>query len=159
MNFTTADLYDEHGDDLGSCDLQLRQFGAHPTFTGTVVTVRCDEDNALLKSIVEQPGEGLVLVVDGGGSLHRALMGDNIAKIAADNAWVGVVINGVVRDTAILPTIPLGIKALGSNPRKSTKTGAGERDVPVTFGGVTFRPGDRLWSDEDGVVVLPGTSV
>ncbi len=154
MSFTTADLYDEHGEDLGSCDLPLRQFGGHATFSGPAVTVRCFEDNALLKSIVSTPGEGRVLVVDGGGSLHSALMGDMIATIAADNGWAGVVIHGAVRDVAVLSTIDLGIKALGSNPRKSTKTGAGERDVPVTFGSATFSPGDQVWSDDDGVVVL-----
>ncbi|WP_448624345.1 ribonuclease E activity regulator RraA [Geodermatophilus sp. URMC 64] len=157
MSFTTADLYDEHGDELGSCDLQFRQFGGHRSFTGPVTTVRCFEDNALLKSTVEQPGEGRVLVVDGGGSVHRALMGDSIATIAADNGWAGVVINGVVRDSAVLPSIAVGIKALGSNPRRSTKNGTGERDVPVSFGGVTFNPGDQVWSDDDGVVVLPVT--
>ncbi len=156
MTFTTADLYDEHEENLGSCDLQFRQFGARRSFTGPVSTVRCYEDNALLKSVVEQPGDGRVLVVDGGGSAHRALMGDNIATIAADNGWAGVVIHGVVRDAAVLSSIPLGIKALGTNPRKSTKTGSGDRDVPVTFGGTTFHPGDQLWSDDDGVVVLRG---
>jgi regulator of ribonuclease activity A len=154
MSFATADLYDEHGDALDSCDLQLRQFGGRPTFTGPVVTVRCHEDNALLKAIVSTPGEGRVLVVDGGGSLHTALMGDMIAQIAAENGWAGAVIHGAVRDVAVLSTIELGIKALGSNPRTSTKTGAGERDVPVTFGSATFHPGDTLWSDADGVVVL-----
>jgi regulator of ribonuclease activity A len=157
MSFTTADLYDEHGDELGSCDVQFHQFGGHPTFTGTAVTVRCHEDNALLKSVVSTPGDGRVLVVDGGGSLHTALMGDMIATIAADNGWAGIVINGAVRDVAVLPTIPVGIKALGSNPRKSAKTGAGERDVPVAFGSATFHPGDQVWSDDDGVVVLRPT--
>ena len=155
MSFTTADLYDEHGERLGSCDSQLRQFGGRSTFSGTVVTVRCAEDNALLKSIVSSPGEGKVLVVDGGGSLHTALMGDMIAQLAVDNGWAGVVINGAVRDVAVLEGLPLGVKALGANPRKSAKTGAGERDVPVSFGGATFHPGDQLWSDDDGVVVLP----
>jgi regulator of ribonuclease activity A len=152
---TTADLVDEHGDAVGSCDLQLRQYGAHRSFAGTVTTVRCHQDNALLKSMLSEPGEGRVLVVDGGGSVHTALMGDLIAQLAIDNGWAGAVIHGAVRDTATLAGMPLGIKALGSNPRKSTKTGAGERDVPVTFGGATFTPGDQLWSDEDGVVVLP----
>ena len=155
MTFTTADLYDEHGAALGSCDLQLRQFGGHREFSGPAVTVRCHEDNALLKSIVSGPGDGSVLVVDGGGSLHTALMGDMIAQIAVDNGWAGIVIHGAVRDAAVLAGLPIGIKALGSNPRKSTKTGAGEKDVPVTFGGVTFRPGDQLTADDDGVVVLP----
>jgi regulator of ribonuclease activity A len=155
MTFTTADLVDEHGADLGSCDLQLRQYGAQRAFTGTVVTLRCHEDNALVKAVLGTPGDGRVLVVDGAGSLHTALMGDLIAQSAADNGWAGVVINGAVRDSAVLAGIPLGIKALGTNPRKSSKTGAGERDVPVTFGGATFSPGDQLWSDDDGVVVLP----
>src|SRR5689334_19626528 len=114
MTVPTADLYDEHGGALGSCDLQLRQYGGHAAFTGTAVTVRCFEDNALLTSIVSGPGEGQVLVVDGGGSLHTALMGDMIAQIAADNGWAGVVIHGCVRDVAVLAGIPIGIKALGS---------------------------------------------
>jgi regulator of ribonuclease activity A len=155
MITATADLIDEHGDALGSCDLQLRQYGGHPAFSGRVTTIRCHEDNALVKSVLSSPGEGRVLVVDGGGSLHTALMGDLIAQLAVDNGWAGVVIHGAVRDTATLAGMPLGIKALGSNPRKSAKTGAGERDVPVTFGGTTFRPEDHLWSDDDGVVVLP----
>jgi regulator of ribonuclease activity A len=155
MSFTTADLYDEHGDALGSCDLQLRQFGGQRAFHGLAVTVQCYEDNALLKSVVSTPGEGRVLVVDGGGSVHSALMGDVIAKLAADNQWAGVVISGAVRDVSVLATIPIGIKALGSNPRKGTRTGAGQRDVPVTFGGATFNAGDHVWCDDDGVVVLP----
>jgi regulator of ribonuclease activity A len=95
-----------------------------------------------------------VLVVDGGGSLHTALMGDLIAGLAAANGWSGVIINGAVRDVAALRTLELGSKALGSNPRKSTKAGAGERDVPVGFGGVTFTPDDEVYSNDDGIVVL-----
>ncbi|RGC70757.1 putative regulator of ribonuclease activity [Micromonospora sp. MW-13] len=151
----TADLYDRHGDALGSCDTQLRQYGALPAFHGPAVTVRCFQDNALIKSVLAEPGDGRVLVVDGGGSLHTALMGDLIAGTAAGNGWAGVVINGAVRDVAALAALPIGIKALGTNPRKSTKTGAGERDVPVSFGNCTFAPGDEVHSDDDGVVVLP----
>jgi regulator of ribonuclease activity A len=154
--FTTADLYDEHEERLGSCDLQFRRFGARPQFTGRIVTVRCFEDNALLKSVLSEPGDGRVLVVDGGGSLHRALIGDVIAGIAASNRWEGVVINGAVRDADALAAIDIGVKALGTNPRKSTKTGAGERDVPLEFGGCAFTPGATLYSDADGVVVLNG---
>ncbi|GAB3381465.1 ribonuclease E activity regulator RraA [Micromonospora halotolerans] len=124
-------------------------------FGGPAVTVRCFEDNALLKSIVSEPGEGRVLVVDGGGSLHTALMGDLIAGTAAENGWAGVVINGAVRDVVALAALPIGIKALGTNPRKSAKTGAGERDVPVSFGDCVFPPGAEVHSDDDGVVVLP----
>jgi regulator of ribonuclease activity A len=154
----TADLYDEHGENLQSCDLQMRQYGATRSFAGTITTVRCFEDNALVKSILGEDGEGRVLVVDGGGSIHTALMGDMIAKIAMTNRWAGVVINGAVRDVAVLAELPIGIKALGSNPRKSAKSGAGDREIVVAFGGTTFRPGDTLYSDDDGVVVLPRTS-
>ncbi|MEV4079380.1 ribonuclease E activity regulator RraA [Nonomuraea fuscirosea] len=153
MTIVTADLYDERGEQFDSCDLQLSQYGGRRAFSGTVATVRCHEDNVLLRSALEQPGEGRVLVVDGGGSLHTALMGDVIAGLAVTNGWAGVIINGAVRDVAALRELDLGIKALGSNPRKSAKTGAGERDVPVTFGGATFRPGAELFSDDDGILV------
>ncbi len=150
----TADLVDEHGEVIASCDQQLRQFGGRRLFTGVVRTVACLEDNALVKSTLAQAGAGQVLVVDGGGSLHTALMGDLIAATAVANGWAGVVINGAVRDVAALRRLDLGVKALGSNPRKSSKDGRGESDVPVTFGGVQFRPGQQLWSDDDGIVVL-----
>jgi regulator of ribonuclease activity A len=154
----TADLYDEHGENLQSCDLQMRQYGATRSFGGTISTVRCFDDNVLVKSILGEDGDGRVLVVDGGGSLHTTLMGDMIAEIAMTNRWAGIVINGAVRDVAALAKLPIGIKALGSNPRKSAKTGAGDRDVVVAFGGATFQPGDTLYSDDDGIVVLPHTS-
>ncbi|GAA4516144.1 ribonuclease E activity regulator RraA [Nonomuraea ferruginea] len=153
MTVITADLYDERGDELDSCDLQLRQYGGRRAFRGRIATVRCHQDNALVKAALAEPGEGRVLVVDGGGSVSTALMGDVIAGSAVANGWAGVVINGAVRDVAALRELDLGVKALGSNPRKSAKDGAGERDVPVTFGGVTFRPGAELWSDDDGILV------
>jgi regulator of ribonuclease activity A len=152
----TADLVDEHGDALASCDLQLRQYGGRSAFSGRITTLRCHEDNALVKAVLGEPGGGRVLVVDGGGSLHTALMGDLIAARGVENGWSGVVINGAVRDVAALAGMDLGVKALGSNPRKSSKDGVGERDVPVVFGGVEFVPGAQLWSDDDGVVVLAG---
>ena len=108
----------------------------------------------MLKSILSRPGNGGVLVVDGGGSVHTALSGDVIAQLAVDNGWVGLVINGAVRDSDLLARMDLGVKALGTIPRKSGKTGAGERNVDITFGGATFRAGDHLWSDNDGVVAL-----
>lgn len=150
---TTADLYDELGERIQSLPLQLQLFGARARFEGPIRTVKCFEDNALLKSVVSAPGGGAVLVVDGGGSLERALMGDMIAAIAAENGWAGAVINGAIRDRVAISEIPIGIKALGTNPRKSSKTGAGEADVPLEFGGVTFRPGAMLYSDEDGILV------
>ncbi|MEJ1088530.1 ribonuclease E activity regulator RraA [Microbacterium sp. Mu-80] len=149
----TADLYDQHGDDLQSLSLQLRSFGGHPSFEGRIRTVRCLEDNALVKQVLGTPGEGAVLVVDGGGSLQTALMGDLIAQSAVDAGWAGVLIHGCVRDSLALGRMPLGVKALGTNPRKSAKRGTGDVDITVGFGGVVFRPGARLYADEDGVLV------
>lgn len=150
----TADILDEHDADAVVCQLDLRQFGAVSAFKGRVVTVRCHDDNLLLKKRLAEPGEGRVLVVDGGGSRHRALLGDKVAATACANGWAGLVVNGAVRDVAGLHEIEVGIKALGPNPRKPTKRGDGELDIPVTFGGVTFHPGAMLFSDDDGVVVL-----
>jgi len=152
---STADLYDVHGDRLKSCDTQFRQFGGRREFDGIVATVRCFQDNSLLKSILGTPGDGRVLVVDGEGSLHTALTGDVIGQLAVDHGWAGLILHGAVRDSVALRSLPIGIKALGTNPRKSGKTGAGERDVTVEFGGAVFSPGDHVWSDDDGVVVLP----
>ncbi|WP_067243283.1 ribonuclease E activity regulator RraA [Microbacterium resistens] len=153
MTESTADLYDRLGEALQSLPLQLRSFGGRAAFSGPVRTVRCFEDNVVLKSVLETPGAGAVLVVDGGGSLDRALMGDMIAGLAVRNGWAGVVIHGAIRDSADIARLPLGVKALGTNPRKSTKEGVGEIDVEVAFGGVVFRPGARLVADEDGILV------
>ncbi|ORB67201.1 ribonuclease E activity regulator RraA [Mycobacterium scrofulaceum] len=150
----TADLVDDIGPGVRSCDVQFRQFGGRPGFAGPISTVRCFEDNALLKSVLSQPGAGGVLVIDGGGSLHSALVGDVIAELARSNGWAGLIINGAVRDAAALHGLDIGIKALGTNPRKSSKTGAGERDVEVALGGVTFVPGEIAYSDDDGIVVV-----
>lgn len=154
----TADLVDDIGPDVRSCDLQFRQFGGRTEFAGPISTVRCFQDNALLKSVLSEPGAGGVLVIDGAGSLHSALVGDVIAELARSNGWSGLVVNGAVRDSALLRGIDIGIKALGTNPRKSTKTGAGERGVEITLGGVTFVPGDIAYSDDDGVVVVAAGS-
>ncbi|KRE54592.1 ribonuclease E activity regulator RraA [Phycicoccus sp. Soil748] len=149
----TADLYDEHGEDLQSCAVQFRSYGGHRAFHGVISTIRCHRDNALLKARLAEPGEGRVMVVDGGGSLESALMGDLIAGSAVESGWSGVIINGAVRDVVTLRDLPLGALALGSNPRKSSKEGVGERDVTVSFGGVDFVPGQQLWADEDGILV------
>lgn len=151
----TADLVDDIGADVRSCDTQFRQFGARSKFAGPIHTVRCFEDNALLKSVLSEPGDGGVLVVDGGASLHSALVGDVIAGLGQTNDWAGIIVNGVVRDAAALREIDIGVKALGTNPRKSTKTGSGERDIEVEFGGIAFMPGEIAYSDEDGIVVTP----
>ncbi len=159
VQFTpTADLVDQIGADVRSCDTQFRQFGGRRAFAGHVVTVRCFQDNALLKSVLGEPGEGRVLVVDGSAegepSLHTALVGDLIAESGRSNGWAGIVVFGAIRDAAVIGALNIGVKALGTNPRKSTKTGRGERDVPVSFGGVTFHPGDTLYSDDDGIVLV-----
>ena len=133
MEVATADLIDQHGESLQSCDLQFRQFGGRNRFSGRIRTVRCHQDNVLVRQVVAEPGEGQVLVVDGGGSLHTSLVGDVVALAGLD----------------------IGLKALGSNPRKSAKAGVGEVDVPVSFGGVHFEPAAYLYSDEDGIVVAP----
>ncbi len=153
MEGTTADLFDQHGDVLQSCDLQFRQFGGRSRFSGRIRTVRCHQDNVLIRQVLSEPGDGQVLVVDGGGSLHTSLVGDVVAGLAQGNGWAGLVVNGAVRDVVELAGLDIGIKALGSNPRKSAKEGAGETDVPVTFGGARFEPGAHLYSDEDGIVV------
>jgi regulator of ribonuclease activity A len=153
MDVATADLIDEHGDALQSCDLQFRQFGGRSRFSGRIRTVRCHQDNVLVRQVLSEPGSGQVLVVDGGGSLHTALVGDVVAGLAKGNGWAGLVVHGAVRDTVALATLDIGVKALGSNPRKSAKEGAGEVDVAIAFGGVRFEPGAYLYSDEDGIVV------
>jgi regulator of ribonuclease activity A len=153
MHPLTADLIDAHGDQLQSCETQFRQFGGRRNFSGPVRTIQTLEDNALIKQLLASPGNGAVLVVEGGGSLRTALMGDLIAGAACQNGWAGVIIHGAVRDTVALGKLDLGIKALGSNPRKSGKAGTGRLDAPVSFGGVTFAPGHWVYSDEDGVVV------
>jgi regulator of ribonuclease activity A len=151
---TTADLVDELGDDAASCDIQFRQFGGRATFAGRISTVRCFQDNAMLKSVLSGAGDGGVLVIDGGASLHAALVGDVIAGLGLSNGWAGIIVNGAVRDAATLRTLDIGVKALGTNPRKSTKTGDGERDVVVELGGIRFTPGDIAYSDDDGIVVV-----
>ncbi|GAA1459378.1 ribonuclease E activity regulator RraA [Williamsia maris] len=154
LTFTaTADLVDEIGEDVRSCDTQFRQFGGRREFVGPVRTVRCHQDNALLKKVLGTPGDGAVLVIDGGGSLHTALVGDLIAELGRSNGWAGIIAHGAIRDSAVIGTMDIGVKALGTNPRKSTKTGAGEADVDIAFGGVTFRVGDIVHSDDDGIVV------
>lgn len=153
----TADLVDDIGPDVCSCDVQFRQFGGRSQFAGAITTVRCFQDNALLKSILSEPGEGRILVIDGDASLHTALVGDVIAELGRSNGWSGLIVYGAVRDAATLSTLGIGIKALGTNPRKSTKTGAGDRDVVVHIGGVDFIPGEIAYSDDDGIVVAPAS--
>ncbi|WP_020498977.1 ribonuclease E activity regulator RraA [Sciscionella marina] len=154
MTFSTADLVDEYGERALVCDTPLRHYGARTRFHGPVRTVSCLLDNGLLRELLNTPGDGSVLVVDGLGFVHSALVGDRIAAAAADNGWAGLVIHGAVRDSVALAGLDIGITALGTNPRRSTKNGTGTVDVPVGFGGIVFRPGETVYVDEDGVLVL-----
>lgn len=154
--FTTADLCDAHQDKCQVCTTQFRQYGGRRVFSGRIRTIECCDDNILLRRALEQPSPGEVLVVDGGGSLESALIGDIIAGLGLKNGWAGVIIFGAVRDANALGTLDFGVKALGTNPRKSAKTGAGRPDVPLRQGGAVFTPGAWLYSDDDGLLVAPG---
>jgi regulator of ribonuclease activity A len=153
MNPATTELCDAHADAVRVVAPLFRDFGGRRRFAGVIATVKVHEDNVLVRRALEQPGGGRVLVIDGGGSLHCALLGDKIAGLAQANGWAGIVLNGAVRDVEALAAIDLGVKALAACPRKSAKNGWGERDVPVIFGGVTFIPGQWLAADADGIVV------
>ncbi|OAE98960.1 ribonuclease [Bradyrhizobium centrolobii] len=149
----TADLVDAHNDHVRFCELPFRQFGRVRSFWGPVATVKCFEDNALLKSCLQEPGDGRVMVVDGGGSTRLALLGDQISLILKANGWAGIVINGSIRDSAEIDTMDVGLFCLATSPKKSAKDGFGKRDVAVHFGGVSFNPGDYVYRDPDGVLV------
>ena len=152
---TTADLVDEHGDRVRVCETAFRQFGGERVFGGPIRTVSCYHDIGLLWDVLRTPGNGSVLVVDGGGSRRCALVGDMIAGSAVENGWSGLVINGSVRDSTQLAHLSIGIKALGTTPRRSGRAGTGVVDVSIGFGGIAFAPGDLLFADDDGVVLLP----
>jgi regulator of ribonuclease activity A len=156
----TCDLCDLHKHDTSGAFRVLppvfQAYGARAAFAGPVATVKCHEDNTSVKAMVESPGHGRVLVVDGGGSLRHALVGGNLAAAAARNGWVGVVVDGCVRDVAELAATDLGIRALGLMPLPTERHHAGLVDVPVRLQGVVVRPGDWLVADADGMVVLAG---
>ena len=149
----TADISDQYGDSLRVLAPVFRDFGAVRVFAGPVSTVKVFEDNSLVRSALETPGAGRVLVVDGGGSLRCALVGDNLARLGQQNQWAGIVVYGCIRDAVPMREIAIGVKALATNPRRSVKKGEGERDVIVRFAEVVIAPGDYLYADEDGVVV------
>ncbi len=155
MSISTADLYDAHETAVQVAEPLYRNFGAVKAFSGQAVTVMVFEDNSLVRAALEEPGGGKVLVVDGGGSLRCALLGDMLAEIAVSNGWVGVVIHGCVRDSRVLETLSLGVKALATNPRKSVKRGEGEGGGLLSFAGVTVHDGDWIYADEDGILISP----
>ncbi len=161
-SLVTGDLCDAHksGDDTGFRVLPpvFRDYGARTRFAGVVSTVRCFEDNSVIKAALESPGDGRVLVVDGGGSLRRALVGGNIAAAAAKNGWAGVVIDGCVRDSAELVQCELGVRALALVPMPTERRNQGQRDVTLSLRGVAVLPGDWLVADEDGIVVMSNSA-
>ena len=149
---STPDLSDE-APQVSAIELQFSSYGALRQFGGEVVTIKCHEDNSLVKQCVEEPGEGRVIVVDGGGSQRRALLGDMLAEKAAANGWAGLVINGVIRDVDEIGQTPLGVQALGTCPIKTEKLGVGQRDISIRIGGVDIAPGDYIYADNNGVIV------
>lgn len=157
MEFLTTDLCDGHEEAIGG-DLRIvapmfRSYGGRAAFCGPIATLKLFEDNSLVRKAVEQPGEGRVLVIDGGGSLRRALVGDQLAALGVKNGWSGIVVYGCIRDSRAIAQMDIGVFALATHPQKTVKRNVGEQDVPVTFGGVTFHPGEWLYADEDGVLV------
>jgi len=149
----TADICDAYADRVQVCEPLFQAYGGITAMHGGVSTVRCFEDNSRVKDAVESPGQGRILIVDGGGSRRHALFGGNLGKAAVRNGWAGVIIYGCIRDSAELGGMKLALRALGTMPLRSEKRGEGERDMPVRFAGVTFRPGDYVYADEDGIVV------
>jgi regulator of ribonuclease activity A len=153
MPISTADLCDAYSDRLQIAAPGLLDFGGRVEFSGEIVTLRLFEDNSLVRELLDTHGDGRVLVVDGGGSLRCALLGDMLAGKAVANGWSGLVINGCIRDAARIATLPLGVKALATHPKKSEKRGSGEKNIPVSFMEVHFRPGHYLYADRDGLIV------
>ncbi|MDE2874740.1 MAG: ribonuclease E activity regulator RraA, partial [Gemmatimonadota bacterium] len=134
-------------------NILMQSYGQKTRFSGLISTVKCFEDNSLVRAALEEPGNGRVLVVDGGGSIRCALVGDKLAEMAMKNGWAGLVVHGCIRDSAVISTLDIGIKALGTNPRRSVKKGAGERDIALNFAATTFTPEDWLYADEDGILL------
>ncbi|MBX3446226.1 MAG: ribonuclease E activity regulator RraA [Parvibaculaceae bacterium] len=149
----TTDLSDEFPGEVRHVQPGFRDFGGRVAFFGPVATLRVPDDNSLVRAVVEAPGQGRVLVVDGGAAMEYALFGGNLGKLAEENGWAGIVVNGCVRDTGELRLCDIGVKALATHPKRSDKRGFGERDVVLRFGGITLAPGEWLYADEDGIVV------
>jgi regulator of ribonuclease activity A len=153
MPFKTADLSDEHSSSLKVADNIFKHYGKKTKFHGEIVTVKVFEDNVLVKAELEKDGTGKVLVVDGGGSLRCALLGDMVAALIEKNNWNGVLIYGAVRDSADINGMNVAVRALGTHPFKSIKKGEGDRNILVHFAGVVFKPGAFIYADEDGIMV------
>ncbi|MFP4207434.1 MAG: ribonuclease E activity regulator RraA [Wenzhouxiangella sp.] len=156
MHFSTPDLCDAHPELVEVVTgLHWHSYGGRTSFGGRIATVKCFEDNSRVKECLSQPGSGQVLVVDGGGSLRHALIGDQIAAMAADNGWSGTIIHGACRDVDVLPGIEFGVMALGTVPIKSVRRGEGQTGLPVSFGRVLFKPGEWIYADANGIITAP----
>ncbi len=153
MKWSTADLCDANNDEVQIVEPDLVNYGGALTCTGIISTVKAYEDNSKVREALEEAGNGRVLVVDAGGSYRCAMVGDQLAHLAVRNGWKAIIVWGCIRDSVAIATLPLGVWALGTNPRKSIKLGTGQRDLPVTFLGVQFVPGHYLYADEDGILV------
>ncbi|MDK2123684.1 ribonuclease E activity regulator RraA [Parachitinimonas caeni] len=153
MSFLTTDLCDANAELVRVAQPMFAIYGGRKRFCGEIATIKVHEDNVLVRDALSQPGKGKVLVVDGGGSLRCALMGDLIAALAVQNGWEGVVIYGCIRDSVAIGALDIGVRALNTHPLKSRKKGAGDTNLVVTFAGVDFVPGEFLYADEDGIIV------
>ncbi|MDD2989882.1 MAG: ribonuclease E activity regulator RraA [Zoogloea sp.] len=153
MEFQTTDLCDDNEGKVHAVAPMFRSFGGKTRFAGPIRTLKVFEDNALVRSTLNTPGQGAVLVVDAGGSMRCAMLGDQLALLGVKNGWAGVIMYGCIRDSGPIGGMDLGVFALGTHPMKSVKKGAGDLDIPVSFGGVTFVTGQYLYADEDGVIV------
>ncbi len=151
--FKTADLCDDHSENLAIAQPIFRDYGKNIAFSGKISTVKCFEDNSLARKQLEQPGDNRVLVVDGGGSTRCAMVGDVLAKMGADNGWSGIIVYGCIRDSGVIATIDIGVKAIATMPIKSVKKGEGECDIRVHFADVDFIPGHYVYADEDGIIL------
>lgn len=153
MEIQTADLCDANEDKIKVVSPMFRSYGGTKAFAGQITTLKVFEDNTLVRNTLETPGRGRVLVIDGGGSMRCALVGDQLAVLAVNNGWAGIVVYGCIRDSKAIGAMNVGVFALGTHPRKSIKKGVGESDLIVSFGGVDFIPGHMLYADEDGIIV------
>lgn len=153
MALATTDLCDQYSDSLQIAESIFTDFGGELAFAGPISTVKCFEDNSLVRGALETPGQGRVLVVDGGASDRCALLGDKLAQLAVDNDWAGVIVYGCIRDAADISEMGVAVKALNTHPKKSNKNNIGERDVSVHFAGVRFMPGAWVYGDLDGIVI------
>ena len=153
MTFLTTDLCDANEDKVRVVEPMFNSFGGRDRFFGRIATLKLFEDNTLVRKTLESPGNKRVLVIDGGGSLRRALVGDQLAALAVKNDWAGILVYGCIRDSKAIGEMDIGVFAIDTHPMKTRKLNTGEAELPVSFGGVTFTPGEWIYADEDGVIV------